>query len=292
MLERLHLPGKGGLRQPQPLCRAIDAAFFADDEKRAELRKHATNDMQNLHNGNREPPLPGVAVTRYLDRAMNTTAANEALISPEELLQRLDWRYAVKQFDPERKIDATTWDALEETLRLSPSSGGLQPWKFVVVTDPAVREKLLPASFGQTQVRDASHLVVFTAKTSFGEADVDAHLRQVAAVKQVPLEKLAGLRAMLLGGIVAAKDPAAREAWAARQTYLALGLLVAAAAVLGIDATPMEGFAPAQYDAILGLKEQGLTATVICALGYRSENDPYAAAPKVRFDRNEVFLHV
>jgi nitroreductase len=216
----------------------------------------------------------------------------DSLISPEELLQRLDWRYAVKQFDPQRRIDETTWAALEETLRLSPSSGGLQPWKFVVVSDPALREKLVPASYGQTQVRDASHLVVFTAKKDFGVADVDAHVRKTATVKQVPVEALDGLRNMLIGGIVNAKDPAAREAWAARQTYLALGLLVAAAAVLGVDAAPMEGFAPEQYDAILNLKEQGLTTTVICALGYRSENDPYAAMPKVRFDNSEVFLHL
>jgi nitroreductase len=246
--------------------------------------------MQSLHSGNAERPLPERAAPGYLGRTMiNTT---DVLISPEELLQRLDWRYAVKQFDPQRRIDDSTWTALEETLRLSPSSGGLQPWKFVVVTNPVAREKLVPASFGQTQVRDASHLVVFTAKTNFGVDDVDAHVRNVAAVKRVPVEALAGLRAMLVGGIVSAKDPAAREAWAARQTYLALGVLVAAAAVLGIDAAPMEGFVPAQYDAILNLKEKGLTATVICALGYRSENDPYANQPKVRFDRTAVFLNV
>lgn len=221
-----------------------------------------------------------------------TTLAAEPIVSPEELLQRFTWRYAVKQFDPLRKIDAATWSALEESLRLAPSSGGLQPWKFVVVNNPAVREQLVPAAFGQAQVRDASHLVVFTAKTNFGEADVDAHLRHMAAVKQISLEKLAGLRAMLVGGIVGAKDTAAREAWAARQTYLALGVLVAAAAVLGIDAAPMEGFVPAQFDSILGLKAKGLTATVICALGYRSENDAYATAPKVRFDRRDVFFDV
>ncbi len=220
------------------------------------------------------------------------TTTPDTLISPADLLERLDWRYAVKQFDPSLRIDEPTWNALEESLRLSPSSGGLQPWKFVVVADPAVREKLVPAAFGQTQVRDASHLVVFTAKKNFGADDVDAHIRNVAAVKQVPVESLAGLRGMLMGGIVGAKDPAAREAWAARQTYLALGVLVASAALLGVDAAPMEGFVPDQFDTILGLKEQGLTATVICALGYRSENDPYASAPKVRFDHDQVFLHV
>jgi nitroreductase len=220
------------------------------------------------------------------------TNTTDSLISPEELLRRLDWRYAVKQFDPQRRIDDTTWTAVEEALRLSPSSGGLQPWKFIVVSDPVIREKLVSASYGQTQVRDASHLVVFTAKTNFGAVDVDAHIQKTAAVKGVPVETLDGLRGMLIGGIVNSKDPVAREAWAARQTYIALGVLVASAAVLGIDAAPMEGFAPEQYDTILNLKEKGLTTTVICALGYRSTNDKYANSPKVRFDRSELFLHV
>jgi len=218
--------------------------------------------------------------------------STDTLLSPEQLVERLDWRYAVKQFDPRRKIDAATWRTLEEAVRLSPSSGGLQPWKFVVVTDPAVREKLVAASFGQTQVRDASHLVVFTAKKNFGAAEVDAHIQNTAATRNVSVESLDGLRGMLIGGIVNAKDPVAREAWAARQTYIALGVLVSAAAVLGIDAAPMEGFMPDQYDAILNLDKQGLTTTVICAVGYRSENDRYASLPKVRFDHDELFLHV
>jgi nitroreductase len=247
--------------------------------------------MQSPHSRNAEAALPGRGARRYAGRVMKTTTP-DTLISPADLLERLDWRYAVKQFDPALRIDEPTWNALEESLRLSPSSGGLQPWKFVVVADPAVREKLVPAAFGQTQVRDASHLVVFTAKENFGADDVDAHIRNVAAVKQVPVELLAGLRGMLMGGIVGAKDPAAREAWAARQTYLALGVLVASAALLGVDAAPMEGFVLDQFDTILGLKEQGLTATVICALGYRSETDPYASAPKVRFDHDQVFIHV
>lgn len=221
---------------------------------------------------------------------MNHTS--DLLLPPDELQQRLEWRYAVKQYDPQRRIDDTTWSVLEETLRLSPSSFGLQPWKFVVVSDPAIREQLVPASYGQTQIRDASHLVVFTAKTNFGAAEVDAHVRQTAAVKGVPVATLDGFRGMLMGGVVNAKDPLARQTWAARQTYLALGVLVTAAAVLGIDATPMEGFETDQYDSILKLKEQGLTTTVICTLGYRSEHDAYALAPKVRFERSELFIHV
>src|SRR5215207_7485173 len=127
---------------------------------------------------------------------MNHTS--ERLLSPDELRRRLEWRCAIKQYDPQRRIDDATWNVLEETLRLSPSSGGLQPWKFVVVSDPAVRERLMGASYGQNQVRDASHLVVFTAKTNFGVAEVDAHLRHTAAVQGVPVATLDALRAMLI----------------------------------------------------------------------------------------------
>lgn len=221
---------------------------------------------------------------------MTTTTISP--LTPEELRHQLNWRYAVRMFDPHRRIDASTWDALEEALRLSPSSGGLQPWKFVVVTDPFVREQLIPASFGQTKVRDSSHLVVFAAKTALSAQDVDAHIQNTADITGAPIGALEGFRGMLMGGIVNGKNQAAREIWAAKQTYIALGVLLTAAASLGIDAAPMEGFDPEQYDRILNLKEQGLTATVICALGYRSDHDKYAHSPKVRFDRSQVFLHV
>src|SRR5271154_3219272 len=109
-------------------------------------------------------------------------------INSNQLLEQLNWRYATKQFDPNQKITASDWTTLEEALRLTPSSGGLQPWKFVVVTDPAMRAKLRPASYGQPQISDASHLVVFAAKNNFSEADVDAHLQNVARAQGVPVE--------------------------------------------------------------------------------------------------------
>src|SRR5882724_10800379 len=127
-------------------------------------------------------------------------------IDRTQLLEQLNWRYATKQFDPQRKIGAQDWATLEDALHLSPSSGGLQPWKFVVVTDPAVRAKLLPASYGQAQITDASHLVVFAAKKNFSEADVDAFIKHIAEVQGAPIEALAPLRGMLVGGIVKAQD--------------------------------------------------------------------------------------
>ena len=213
-------------------------------------------------------------------------------IKAEQLLEQLNWRYATKQFDPQRKISAADWSTLESALQLSPSSGGLQPWKFIVVTDPAIRAKLQPASYGQAQIINASHLVVFASKNNFSEADVDAHLKNVSQVQGVPFEALAPYRGMLVGGIVKSMDEAARNAWARNQTYIALGNLLASAALLGIDACPMEGFDHAQYDEILGLKAKGVASSVIATLGYRSAEDKYGAAPKVRFPKEQTFIHV
>jgi nitroreductase len=213
-------------------------------------------------------------------------------ITSQQLLDRLNWRYATKQFDPTRKINAQDWATLEDALLLTPSSGGLQPWKFIVVTDPAVRAKLLPASYGQAQITAASHLVVFAAKKNFSEADVDAFIHQTAATRGVTVESLAQYRGILVGGIVQAMDEQARNAWARNQAYIALGNLLTSAALLGIDACPMEGFDRAQYDEILGLNKQGFASAVIATLGYRAASDQYAMATKVRFPKEQVFIHV
>jgi nitroreductase len=213
-------------------------------------------------------------------------------ITSTQLLAQLNWRYATKQFDPKRKISAQDWAALEEALLLTASSAGLQPWKFIVVTDPAVRAKLLPASYMQSQITNASHLVVFASKNNFSEADVDAHIKHIAEVQGAPIEALAPLRKMIVGGIVQRLDETARNAWARNQAYIALGNLLTSAALLGIDACPMEGFDRAQYDEILSLKAKGLASAVIATVGYRLPTDKYASAPKVRFPKEQVFISV
>jgi nitroreductase len=213
-------------------------------------------------------------------------------IKPEILINQLNWRYATKQFDPARKIRASDWTTLEEALRLTPSSGGLQPWKFIVVTDPAMRAKLRAASYGQPQITGASQLVVFAAKNNINEADVDAHLQNVAPAQGVPVAALAPFRGLLVGGIVQAMDEAGRNAWARNHAYIALGNLLTSAALLGIDACPMEGFDRAQYDDLLGLRAKGYASAVIATLGYRLPTDKYAAAPKVRFAREQIFAHI
>ncbi|MGH7971613.1 MAG: NAD(P)H-dependent oxidoreductase [Limisphaerales bacterium] len=217
---------------------------------------------------------------------------NNHTITSEQLLDRLNWRYATKEFDPDRKINAKDWATLEDALQLTPSSGGLKPWKFIVVTDPAVRAKLLPASYGQPQITNASHLVVFAAKKNFSEADVDTFIGHTAAARGVSFESLAPFRDMLVGGIVKSMDEPGRDAWARNQAYIALGNLLTSAALLGIDACPMEGFDRAQYDEILGLGKQGYGSAVIATLGYRAASDKYATARKVRFPKDQVFAHV
>ena len=210
----------------------------------------------------------------------------------DNILGRLRWRCATKHFEASRKISPQDWTTLETALLLSPSSFGLQPWKFIVVLDPAVRKKLQPASHGQGQIIDASHLVVFTIKTDFGEKEVDAHLKRVSELRHVSVESLALLRERMVGGVVRGMDETTRRAWESRQAYIALGVLLTTAALLGIDACPMEGIVPVEYDAILGLEAQKLTALAFCALGYRSENDKYASVSKVRFPKEDVLTYV
>ena len=210
---------------------------------------------------------------------------------PDQLVAALRWRYATKQFDSTRKIPEATWDAIEESLVLTPSSFGLQPWKFHVVKNPAVRSKLLAESWNQPQVTEASHFVVLTSRTDLTTEDIDAWISRMAEVQEKSADAVAPLKGMIIGFAerMSVED---RCAWNARQSYIALGQLMAAAAVLGIDACPMEGISASAYDRILGLEGSGYATVVACALGYRSEADKYAVTPKARFDHSQVIHHI
>lgn len=212
-------------------------------------------------------------------------------ISTEALLGQLQWRYATKAFDPDKKISAPDWDALEKALILTPTSYGFQPYRFVIVEDPATREKLVPHSWGQRQVADASHFVVFAAKETVTEADVDHYLARIAEVRGVAIETLAGFKGALVGDIVKGPRSAWQHEWATRQAYIALGNFMTAAALVGIDTCPMEGIAPAKYDEVLGLTG-GYKTVVACAAGYRSGQDKYAAASKVRYPADELIIRI
>ena len=213
-------------------------------------------------------------------------------IHSEQLLTQLNWRYATKQFDSQRKISPQNWAALEESLVLTPSSFGLQPWKFIVVNDQATRAKLVAASWGQRQVVDASHLVVFVIKQNLSEQSIEAYVNRIAEVRGATADSLAGYRDMMIGSLIKGRDEVARRHWASNQVYIALGNFLTSAALLGIDACPMEGIEPAQYDNILGLNSQGLSAVVVATAGYRAASDKYAGAKKVRFPKTEVLVRV
>ena len=204
-------------------------------------------------------------------------------IPETKLLDALNWRYATKTFDAAKKISDVTWKALEESLVLSPSSFGLQPYRFLVVEDPSVRAKLQPHSWNPSQVVDASHAVVMAGRTAITEAEIDLFLDRVVEVRGIPRESLDGYRGMMYGSLLSPGAEARIPHWAALQAYIALGNLMTSAALLGIDTCAIEGFVPAEYDAILGLREQGYASVVCCALGYRSAEDKYASAAKVRF---------
>ncbi len=208
-------------------------------------------------------------------------------LTPAALTEALAWRYATKKFDT-RRLDAATWAALRDSLVQAPSSFGLQPWRFVVVESAAVRERLKPVSWGQSQVTDASHLVVLARRSAMTEADINRHIARILSVRGLPAEKLEPYRQMMLDYVVKARDAAAQREWAARQCYIALGQLMAAAAALRVDTCALEGIDPAKYDEILGLRAEGYETVVACAVGYRAADDAYASAAKVRFPADEV----
>lgn len=213
----------------------------------------------------------------------------EQRMTSSDLLSALNWRYATKAFDPSRKIPAETWAALQESLVLTPSSFGLQPWKFLVLTDSALREQLVPHAWNQRQVADASHLVVMAVKKELAVADIDAFLARIVEVRGGTADALAGYRQMILGSH---SQGYMTTEWAKKQAYIALGQFMAACAMLKIDTCPMEGFVPGKFDQILGLEARGLTAAVLCPAGYRSVDDRHAALPKVRFPLDAVIEHV
>jgi len=209
-------------------------------------------------------------------------------ISNQQLTEALEWRYATKIFDPARKIPTDTLATLERSLVLSPSSFGLQPYQFLVITDPVVREKLVPCTWGQKQVVDCSHYVVFTARTQLSDEHIDAFIQRVAGVRGINPDALKAYREMMHENLVAGPRSGVIPEWATRQAYIAIGNLMTSAALLGVDACPIEGFEPEKYDEILQLNESGFASVVCCALGYRAANDKYATAPKVRLPEEQL----
>jgi nitroreductase len=206
-------------------------------------------------------------------------------------IKNANWRYATKKFDATKKISKQDLETLKEAIRLSASSFGLQPYKVLIIENPELRAKLQPAAWGQSQIVDASHLIVFANITNFGETEIDLSIANLTETRGLPADSLKGYGDFMKSKIVTLPEDV-RNTWASKQTYLALGNLLNAASELKIDVTPMEGFEPTQVNEILGLGKLGLNATLLATIGYRHEEDATQHYAKVRKSNEELFINL
>jgi nitroreductase / dihydropteridine reductase len=202
------------------------------------------------------------------------------------IIEDLNWRYACKKFDPTKKLTDEQLNCLQEALRMTPSSYGVQPWKFLLVNNTDLREKMVEAAYNQRQVADASHVFVLCRPKNIDEKIIDSYLQDIIRVRGGDLEGLAGFRSMLMK--VVEKPDEVKIAWAKNQIYIALGNLMTVCAAMRIDATPMEGFSPTKIDEILGLDQKGLKSVLLCPVGFRAADDKYISIKKVRYQLKDV----
>lgn len=211
-------------------------------------------------------------------------------MNPQEIQEALDWRYATKKYDPSRKISTPDWNLLVDALTKAPSSYGVQPWNFFVIENPELREKLKPVSWNQSQVTEASHYVIFAYKEKMDLEFVQKNIDRMAEVRNIPTTNLDGYKNLLIENLTKAPEEKIRT-WSQRQAYIAMGFLLETAALLKIDATPIEGFDPNAYDQILGLENSGWKTVASVALGYRHSEDAYQHQKKVRFPTEDIITY-
>lgn len=204
------------------------------------------------------------------------------------VIEHRTWRYATKKFDATKKVSEQDLETLLEATRLSASSYGLQPYHVFVISDQEIKEKLKPASWGQSQITDASHVIVFANATNFGEELVDDYLANVSETRNIPSEGLKGYSDFMKSKLMDLPEDLKNQ-WTAKQAYIAFGNLMQAAAELKIDTCPMEGFEADKYNEILGLSEKNLNAAVVLPIGYRSHEDATQHLPKVRKSKEDLF---
>ena len=206
----------------------------------------------------------------------------------KQIMEALEWRYAVKKFNPTKKIQQDQWSVLEQSLLLSPSSYGLQPWKFLVVQNGEIRKKLTPASWNQTQVEDCSHYVVIATLKKITEDYIGSFIQSTAQTRNVEAATLEGYKKMMMGDLIQGPRSQVVDHWAQKQSYIAMGNIMHTAALLKIDSCPMEGIDPKAYDKILELENTDYASAAAVALGYRSSDDKYQMAKKVRFPKDQI----
>ena len=197
------------------------------------------------------------------------------------ILDDLSWRYATKKFDNTKKLSDEQLNLLKEGFNLTASSYGLQPVSLVVIENQDLKEKLVAHSMEQEQVANASHLLVFCVHTKIDSVYINDYFKRVQEIRNTPDQVLAPFKDFLLDDFKN-KDASEIKLWATKQAYLAMGNLLTICAVEKIDACPMEGFIPEEYDKMLGLKEKGLQSVLIMPVGYRAQDDPFISFKKVR----------
>lgn len=207
------------------------------------------------------------------------------------LVEHLQWRYATKKFDPTLKISNDSLERLKKVIQLSASSYGLQSYKILIISDKEVCQQLKAASWNQSQIVDASHLLVFCSHIEVTSEQIDLFIKQKSTIQNIPIEALDGYGNFMKSKIGALSKEEVKV-WTSKQTYIAMSNLLIACAELKIDACPMEGFEPDKYDEILQLTAQNLTAAVAVAIGYRSEDDKAQSAPKVRKSMSDLFIEI
>lgn len=205
-----------------------------------------------------------------------------------QIIEDLNWRYATKKFDPTKKVSNDDLTTIKESLRLTAASYGLQSMKFLIVENPAIREQLKSASWGQTQITDASHLIILSSYIDLNNDHVDDYMQDVATTRNIPIEATEQF-GELIKGTISQLTPEEMAIWSSKQTYIALGQALYTCANLRIDSTPMEGFDPAAYDEILGLSAKNLRASLVLAIGYRHEEDASQHLAKVRKSSEAIF---
>jgi nitroreductase len=209
----------------------------------------------------------------------------------KNVLDKLNWRYATKVFDNSKKVSKEDLNILLDAARLSASSYGLQPYHFFVIEDNEIRSKLRKASWNQSQITDASYLLVLANKPTFDDSLVDNYIDIIIETRGVSKKDVEGYSQMIKGALLGLPDEQ-KKSWTSDQTYIALGNLMTIAAEMEIDTCPMEGFDKAQYNEILGLNDKNLNASVVLAVGYRADNDETQNYPKVRYSREQIITHI
>ena len=207
------------------------------------------------------------------------------------IIEKLQWRYATKKFDTTKQLSEAELSTLKEAFNLTALSYGLQTLKLVIIEDKELRERLVPLSYGQRQVADASHLLVFCIQNEIDEVEVHKHFETIKAIRKTPDATLKPFKDQLTATILAMPKEK-KLGWATKQAYIALGNLMTVCAIEGIDSCPMEGFMPKDIDKALGLDDLGLSSVLMLPVGHRAEDDLFASFKKVRKPLSETIIEL